>query len=455
MSTIEIVTWKDVNKCISEVNPRLGGLINDIKGVDKFHVIRATYPFGEDMIDKGEFFFNLNGQRIPLESDKLPKTIKKLLDYHWEATPFGILTKNSIEFYINRANQILPSRLLLPGKTFSLLSIFENPDFSYFVGGLYSTKAGCRSLLMLPKITHELSSARLTKKYGITRHLLPKTFSDHWHLFNEIVHSRAFKTSWEAEIHFFSKDFLAPVIETLNFRHGLLYSVWQDTGYQRNVSMTYNFIWSLFFDTLPISLRNDAFIIQTVKHLILIALAEVPGFVPEDSNISGPITELMDVFLNDYKIRFHLPVFMRLQHYDGQKPAYYSLYKSTFIYEPQERGSNKQTINDLIKIRSVLYSFLDFILGNRFEHSIKNTAFFKSLANIEFDFYHPDGNGEINNNITEMVEADPRFTNLPHPGISKYGLAFPIHSNFFRGCVRIRPKKLSSTPLLACGRGWM
>jgi hypothetical protein len=443
MSTVEILTWADVRDKIAAVNPWLWEIISDIKGVNKYHIIRATYPFGDDVIYKGNFFFNINGQSVPWESNKISRNIKKLLDYSWKTTPFGVVTNNSVESHIHHSNHILPFRLLLPGKTFSLSNIFDK-ESSYFITGLYSTKAGCRSMLMLAKITHALSSARLTKKYGVTRHLLPKELSDHWLLFNEIAHSPTFKTKWEAEITLFSHEFINPIRETLNARHELLSGIWREIAFQRN-EKTYNFIWSIFFDTLPLSLKNDTFIIQTVKHLILIAIQQAPGFVPEDSNLSGPITELIDVFLNCYKIRFHLPVFMRLEHFDGKNPVYYSLYKSTFIYEAPERKATKQTINELIKIRSVLFSFRDYILNNKFEHSLKDTSLYKILSEVDFDFYHPDGTGDIKNSIEELVKADKRFTNLPYDDISKYGLAFPIHSMFFHGCVKVGPKHRSRT----------
>ena len=454
METIEILTWSDISKIIAKLNPRLWQLLDEVKGVNNFHVIRATYSFGEDIVDKGNLIFNLNGKPLSWKSNALPKEIKKLLNYHWEAAPFGILVTNSIEFYINHHNNVLPFRLLQPGKTFGLLSIFNDPDFSYFITNLYSTKAGCRSLFMLPKITHELSSNKLTKKYGVTNHLNPKELSEHWQLFNEITQSPAFTTNWKAEIILFSHEFIANNIQTQQLRHGLLSSLWREVGFRVN-EKTYNFVWSIFFDTLPLTLKNDTFIIQTVKHLILMAIGEAPGFVPEDSNLSGPITELTEVFLKDYRIRYHLPVFMRLNHYDGQQPIYYSLYKSTFIYEAPERNGPKQTINDLIKIRSLLYSFMDYILKDNFGHSLKDTAFYKALSKIEFDFFHPDGKGMIENDIEQLVKEDPRFINLPYKGFSEYNLTFPVHSVFFRGCVRIRPKKPSKIAIPPQGRGWM
>lgn len=440
MGNIEILTWADVRDKIAAVNPQLAELIDTIKGVNKYQVVRATYPFGDDIIYKGNFFFNIDGRSVAYEEDAVPDAVKKILNYSWRANPFGMVTKNSIESHINHAQHILPFRLLLPGKTFSLYTIFDDPNHSFLITGLYSTKSGCRSLLMLPKITHALSSARLTKKYGVTKYLLPKDLSDQWDLFNEIAHSPEFNTAWESEIILFSYEFINPIRETLEFRYKLLSGVWQEMAFLRN-EKSYNFIWSIFFDTLPLSLKNDTFIIQTVKHLILMAMAQAPGFIPEDSNLSGPISELIDVFLNCYKIRFHLPVFMRLGNYDGVNPVYYSLYKSTFIYEAPERKVAKQTVNELLKIRSMLFSFIDYILNNRFEHSLEDTVLYKTLAEVEFHFYHPDGEGEIRTNVEELLNTDKRFTNLPYPNIADYDLQFPIHSIFFHGCVRIRPKR--------------
>jgi hypothetical protein len=333
----------------------------------------------------------------------------------------------------------LPFRLLKPGKTFSLLTIFDQEFPFYFMEGLYSTKSGCRSLVMLPRITHASSSARLAKKFGVTNYLMPKDLSDHWQLFNEIARSPAFETPWESEILLFSYEFIQPTSKTLRLRHSLLSRAWQELAFLRNES-TYNFVWSIFFDTLPLSLRNDTFIIQTVKHLLLIAMAQAPGFVPENTNLSGPISEFIDIFLNCYKVRHYLPAFMRLDHFNGKEPVYYSLYKSTFIYEAPEPKVDRQTIHELKKIRSILLSFREYILTNRVEHSLIDNVLYKTLSEVEFDFYHPDGSGEIDNNIAAMVSADSRFKDLPYPDLAKYELKFPIHSIFFNGCIRIRPR---------------
>jgi hypothetical protein len=435
---LEILQWKDVKKKVQAVNPRVAKDMNSIKGVDNFKVVRATYQFGDDIIDKGQFKLNVNGKNVVHDNRLVPNEIQEILDYNWRAIPFGIVTKGSTESYIDHLTNILPFRLMPPGTTFSVVSVFDTQQFSNTVAELRSTKAGCRSLIMLPKISHAESNQRLQAKYQVKKeNLCPKNLADQWYLLRDLAISKCFETNWEAELILFSKEFISQKPDTLELRYDLLHRVWQMESFRRN-QVTHDFIWSMFLKHLPSPLKNDAYIIETVKHLVLIAMQEVPGYIPACDDTAGPITDFTQAFLKCYRIRYHYPIFMRLEHYDGINPIYYSLHRHTFFSDVPEKPSMKQTINQLVKIREVLFLFIEYILKNKFEHPLDKTLLYQTLLNTEFDFFHPKGSGIINHKIKSIARDDKRFL-LLGSGINK-GLEFPEYSIFFHGCIRIRPK---------------
>lgn len=442
--TLQIVSWKEIKHKIFHLNPLLCREFDKFRGINKFKVILAKYPFADEILVKGKFRLHIDGENISYKNHLISDHLKNLLDYHWRTLPFGMVTHNTIESHIDHSTHIMPFMLLRPGKTFALLSMFDKHEYSNLISGLYSTTSGCRSLILLPKICHQQSNERLTKHYLIEKHLSPQNLSEHWLLLKELSQSTHFHTNWYSEVIFFSKEFIDAIEKTPTLSFMLLQNVWEAMSFNRNL-VTHDFIWSIFLQDLPLSLKHDPLIIETVKHLILIAMKEVPGYAPADSNLPGPISDFTRAFLDIYKLRFHLPIFMQLEHYNGSDAIYYTLQKHTFFHEIPEQAKSRQTINDLIKIKSVLLQFRDYILKNKFEHSLEKTILYKTMKDTEFDFFHPKADQELISNIGSIAKDDKRFYKLPYKGKVKEDLSFPTGALFFHGCIRIRPKNDSKS----------
>lgn len=440
MNTFEIKAWSDIKEKIGLLSPSLSNTINRVKGSDSFKVIQARYKFGQNIILKGKYQINLDGRNQPYNKDAVPSEIKKILNYHWRTIPFGIVTHNSTESYINHSTHIAPLWALYPGKTFALLSVFDKTENTFLIAGLYSMQSGSRSLIMLPKLAHQASNQRLKNKFNINRYLCPKNLADQWFLFKEISDSPQFHSDWYSELTLFSHEFIEGINDTLELRYHLLHDIWEQNAFDRNM-FAYEFIWSTFEKELKLSVKHDPVVIQTVKQIMLIAMRQVPAFIPTDSNIPGPITELMETFLTCYKIRYHLPIFMNLGPYDGKNPIYYSLQKHTFIHEMPQKAIGKLTVNELTRIRNVFEMFKDYVLNNKSEHSLDKTVLLKTLLEVDFDFFHPMGVGKINSDIAKLIKEDKRFSNYPYHKDIRNDLLMPEHSLFFSGCIRIRPTK--------------
>jgi hypothetical protein len=441
MKTLMVKTWKQVRSRVMGVNEFVASEIDKIPGVENFKVISVRYPFGAKVIDRGEFHLCIDGKDVPFNSDRVPFEIREILNYKWEGMPFGIVMHNSTESFIDHTDQIVPFRLKVPGNTFALLSIFENP---HFIPSLRSEVAGCRSLLALPKLSEKRGLDALRQHLDVDFND-PKEYSDHWQLFKAVENAPTSEEHWYAELFYFSHEFMQNLGTENTFREKLISFAWKFNSFSVNLK-TYEFLWSVVVNKLrnenvmAKGVLQDPFIIQTAKHIIKIACGEGPGYIPATTNLSGPIENLTRELIDTYKIRNKMPVFMRLADlYDGQSSVYYTLSNHTFLHDMPLLSYKRQTVVDMTRIYKVVEAFRNFILNNEGEHALESTLLYKTLASTEITFFHPKGEAPLNNKVEALVREDARFDYHPFYVDKKY--EFPASSIFFHGCIRVRPKR--------------
>jgi hypothetical protein len=342
-----------------------------------------------------------------------------------------------LENDIDLSSHLIPLSILKPGSFFNLNSLFQQNTQSHYVKDAYTYTAGSRSLLILPKISHEQYNERLTRAFTINPETLcPKTFFEQWNLFKELVHSAEFKNTWHTEIIVFSKEAMTLIQNDPTIQTALLQQERHELDFQNNQLM-YDLVWSIFSETLSNSIKNAPFIVETVKHLIKLAMAEIPGYIPATNNLQGPIPELIDVFLNIYRIRYYLPIFMELDYFNQQDPIYYSLQKHTFLCHIPQKNNANRTIDELSSIKNLITSFTEHVLENKLPISLENTLLYKTLQEVEFDFFHPQGGDQLNTNIESIAAEDPRFMNLTKDLTLDKSVVFPKHSLFFLSLIHI------------------
>ena len=439
--TVKILTWKDVRAKVLSLNPTIGSEMDSIKGVNDFRVIVATYPFGAPIIRKGLFYLNFDGDFVNYKNSAIPHEIRNLLEYTWLGIPFGMVMHNTFESHVDIPSHTIPLRLLQAGNTFSLLTIFEEKGASHHLVGAQSATAGCRSLITLPSIAHLQYSARLAKKFHLPTVICPKELPEQWELFKAISESKSFRSQWECELLFFSKDFIEALDHETALKEKLLSYAWSATSFQRNHAL-YDLVFSTFMeDSLPLSIRNASSVIGTVKHILKIAIKEAPAYTPCTTEIAGPVSGFMKSLIDIYRIRYYWPLFMQLGFYDDLKPIYYSLQKHTFLHSiPQKNASNNKTILELKEIKEIIDLFKEKVLEQQLPISLKGTALYKMFKDVEFDYFHPhtDENGIISD-IGLLAHDDKRFLKLASKFTEVTDLDFPVKSIFFNGCIRIRP----------------
>ena len=445
--TLEICQWKEIADTLYLKSPLLVEALDQLSGVRHFSCVLASYPFGAKVIERGKFHLYKSGREFAFGSAHVPAEIKNLLDYQWQSMPLGVVMEGSFESHSQYGNAVIPYRLKRLGQIFSLLTVFDNP---HLIAKLWTEVAGCRSMLVLPKITQQSSLDALKDIYNVEISSdESKDFSKQWDLFRALNASSAFENPWHAKLILFSKEFLAELMKNTGVREYLLHELWRSSSFALNLR-SYEFLWSVYLTQLheqgglSASLLQSPFIIETAKHLVKIALRAMPGYAPAVNDEAGPVSALMKVFIEDYKIRFRLPTLMVIDHYDGVAPIYYTLAHHIFVHaHPSPKNYNRETVTDLTCIREVLLGFMDFVKNSGSGHDLSNTLLDEELSKVEFCFYHPKGKQSIKNNIDELCAEDPRFHWTPHGLNSCKTLESASGSNFFNGCIRIRPKKSS------------
>ena len=407
-----------------KLHPELSSLFDLVFKDKAVPLYRVRYHFGAEVIRNGQL--------------ALPQTLDQELHQH-AFPPLTLIMGGVLEADIDLPSHLIPLSTLKPGSFFNLNSVFQHDLHSHYVRDAYTYTAGSRSLVILPKISHEQYNDRLLRAYSINPAVLcPKTFLEQWALFKELVNAPEFHSTWQAELIIFSKEAIELIQKDPAIQAALLKQERQDTDFHSNQLM-YDLVWSIFSDTLSNGIKNGPFIVETVKHLIKLAMAEIPGYIPAASSLQAPMPELIDVFLNVYRIRYYLPIFMELDYFNHQDPIYYSLQKHTFLCHIPQKNNANRTIDELNAIRALLLSFTEHVLENKLPISLENTLLYKTLQEVEFDFFHPQGGEQLNTNIESIPEDDPRFTALTQDIALDKSVVFPKHSLFFNGCIRIRP----------------
>ncbi len=449
LADIELVKWGEIAEQFQSFFPDIAVHLDRLLKKNTACFYRARYPFGAEIVTQGKLQVPYQGRLTSIDSEELPTTLFEHLNYTTTALPVCAVVKGFVESHINLPSHLIPLRILKPGTLFALNNIFQLERSSHIVDRAYTYTSGARSLLILPKVSHEQYNERLARAYTIDPAVLcPKTFFDQWSLFKELVNAPEFQTDWESEIIIFTKEVFDLIQEDVGIKFAFLSRLWTHSIFSQNQVM-YDLVWSIFAENLKNSLKNTPFVIETVKHIIKLAMSETPGYIPACSDVQGPVQGLMDIFLNVYRIRYYLPIFMELSYYNKHDPIYYSLQKHTFLCHIPQKANANRTIDELLAIKELLESFKTQVLENAFPISLGNTILYKTLEEVEFEFFHPQGGDGLNSDVDMIVADDPRFMHPFSASNIDKDLVFPRHSLFFNGCIRIRPpKKEAPKPLM-------
>lgn len=431
---MEKVSWQEIRHEVAAVNPELASIIDKIDPANKFSLFNACYPFGTEILRKGQLYVpNSNGELLSL-ADSSNATIRGELDYNFASNPVSIILKNSAEIFMLLEGHSIPLYgLISPGKIFGTWKVLSETN-THTPAFLWEMTAGARSLFMLAKISEITSHTRLQREFNI-RADKPKSLLEHWQIFRELAQNKDFGQPWQTNMLFFSAKWFQHLNDPSwrEFYCYLLRQGWAGTEYWRN-----KYLWDMIFSLIlrKKDIKANPYIVDTVKHLLAMSVGAVPGFAPAIDDTAGPISRLQEIYSTIYHLENYAPIIMQPQlfHMNGpDKPVYYSLeYPSTIEFSPRSRKESSK-ITDLYDINNLLKKCLHEIAMG--ELNIAGTPLDAVSKIIRFDCFHT--------NVSDYHELHPSSKiPLEDPSfqISHYDKnnQFPSNSAFVRGCIRIK-----------------
>lgn len=442
--TLKEVKWKDIREAVARVNPGFAAVIDGVKLNDKCRLYKAKYPFGSTIIKEGVFYCPTNdGLIVPLQDIRISSKIHTDLGYT-DGIPPGIILNHSVELFLKPEENIMPFVLMRQGLIFGLWRALEpDPPTSYHQKQAWHMIAGARSIFMLPKITDSLSYKKLCKARNI-KQPLPRNLTAHQPIFTQIAQHKDFSCEWHTEMLFFSADWFKRRDDDpwIRFHHYLLESAWNKTEFWRN-KFIFDFMWDSFVKGLSKeNVTTKPYIVDIVKHLIIIALGVLPGFAPALDNEFAPVLQLQNNFIEIYGLKNFSPTIMTLFYFnpndEKSRPVYWSLQLPAYFESMPKSRTTNSIMEDLREIKYLLDLFTSAVIQGNVK-GIADTPIENCIKKVRFDYFHSDPDPEAKIRlVSEIPIEDPTFTKYGKNRNKKFSQISP----FVRGCIRIsHPKK--------------
>jgi hypothetical protein len=428
---LEQVRWLEVRDEVYKCNPELAERCDsNSKYGDDYPLFKIRYPYGASMVNKGEFCFpTTDGKTISIKDERIPQFLKTHLMY--SHIPLALMMDNSSEVFIKVGNRAVPLNFLDSGDLFGLFELMNILGLSQSLDTpIWDVSAGARSTFMLPSISDMISHNKIKKKLGADIYL-PYNLSAHWETFVDINKYSCNTDCWQNTILVFSKEWFSNQNTPgyIEFYKYLVKKCWQQFQLLEDFT-EFSLLWLSF--THEINKRNlkpRSYLIDTIKHLILIAKGSAIGFMPAINNTVLPASLIQKVYIDEYNLKDYIPNIMQPAKFVKGSKIYYSLSFPTLLESSPYFKNPPSIIEDQREIKRLL-SILVNIINQTNNPSI---SFFK---NIKFDLFHSnqDPFGQILS--TKIIpENDARF--LEYYNNNKETRIFCASSSFFNGCISI------------------
>jgi len=436
LAALEKIRWSDIRQQIQSINPEFTNIIDEISPDDTFKLYKAKYRYGVEIIKNGVLQLpNQQGQTAAITCASTDKELKDELSYNLNTNPVSMILKNSVEIFLTHKNHTLSLYgLVKPGGIISTWMVLGGDIESHGPAFLWDMTSGARSFFMLSKISNQSGDRRLRKAFSLTAEK-PKLLIDHWNMFREIAQHPDFSQPWDTEILFFGKKWFQHLDDPafIKLQQYLFKRAWQGSDFARN-----QFIWNFVYSTIQRQkkIKTDPYIAETVKHLFAMASGASSGFAPSINNLGAPVQGLTEVYNDIYRLKEYQPIFMEpyiFGHRDIDRPVYYSLeYPSTMEFSSRSRD-DKNKIQDLIYIKSLVNKYIDALSDNHL--NLKTTPIGKLSDLANFSYFHSSEGYHAIEDSRLILSQDRCFNNDANDA-----RPLPINSSFLRGCVRINKK---------------
>ncbi len=436
----EEITWDQARTKVAQVKPELAAIIDEFNPGKNHTFIKAWYPFGVNIRDKGRFHLPTEeGNLATIDEFQTSADIRDKLGY--SPSPLGLILDKAVEIYVETPEgRTIPFKLFGPGVTFGVWEVMPSPSIRLRRSWNWSISSGARTLFMLPKISDASNHLKLQRKYNV-RSYLPHNIFEHEKIFAEISNHRAQESQWHSEILFFTKQWIEPQSNNMGWiklKEYWAQEAWRQITYWSN-KMIIDFNWEAYIAELTKrKIKLKPYLLDTVKHLILIGTGTIPAFKPtDDSQLVAPTLVIQQAYTEDYGLKTYAPVIMQPDFLlpEKNKYVYYSLHAPTLPEKPPAFENFSSVIKILRELKLLMDIYIE--LSQKYP-KLEFSPGYDFLEWVEYDYFHTeiDPFGVIKTTPL-MFKEDPSLGQCPE----KFGKRlFPERAPFFRGCVRVSLK---------------
>ncbi len=431
-------TWQEVREEILRLNAPLVEIVDRIAPGDEIKMYRVKYRYGDKILDKGRFYLpDINGGFVELSESLEPKTLAEDIGYNLYTNPVMIPLQNTMELYIEVEGRVVPFAVVQPGNVFGLSRILDEIDsnhLSHTSKSLWDMTAGARSVFMLPKISDNMAHTRLLKHFGFNIEK-PRELIDHWQVFKQLAKARDFIEPWEFEVLLLPKQWFEHLNDPAwrELKIFFLQKNRQSHSFWLNVAA-----WQMTFSRIQHlkHIKASPHMIDTVRHLFVIASGVAPGFRPAIESSMAPVKGIQAAYIDYYDIAYK-PIIMAPYMLDitDHQAAYYSLqYPTSIEYSPKSSGGTS-TINDLDELTTLMRKYLSQLVNP--DLNLENTILERLGKCLRVEYFHTNPNQyESILSADNIAAEDADFNKLLYE--TDRPLDFARNSSFVKGCIKLQ-----------------
>lgn len=436
-TALQRLNWEQARPYWLDRQPEFVELVDELSPDDKHCFYLATYPFGSEILQQGDFYLpGEDGGLIAINDQRLDPKLRRDLNYNLGSNPATFLLSNTLELFSPLSDRTLPlGGLISPGSIFGLSRVLtrsHKPNQPRFIWGM---TAGARSLFMLPKVAEREKFKRLKRAFELTVDK-PKALVDHWAVFREIANHKNFDQPWQSQMLFFSEAWFSHLDDKRwqALSYFLYRYAWEQMDYWQN-----QFVWNLIFSIIQreTALRPSLFVVDTVKCLFGIAAGAAAGFAPAVDSSAGPIRGFQQAYQDIYGLKNYLPIIMAPAKFnlnaEKVRPVYYSLQFPTAIEFGPKSSKHSSLLTDLNDLRATVDTYLEALHSSHYH--IEQTPLHLAIQQVKFDFFHT--NVGLYDKIREASCLAGEDENLLAMQIEAEAKEFPAAAAFFKGCIRL------------------
>lgn len=420
---------------LTQVNPKLATILEELSPGKEFRLYYGEYPFGENFVEQGKFHIPINGSMVTLDHPSIPKQYKDDLSYNIGTNPASVLLKNTCEVYMSHRVTNVPITIgVVPEGSVVSVSRILARNIPHHPAFLWNMTAGARSLFCLPKISQKRKYRSLRSSLGIDTEI-PKNTLEHIRVFKNIFAHDCIRP-WSTKLLYFSASWFDHIEDPawIKFKVYLL-----ECFRNSFESLGNMYIWDMIISLIlkERDIRPSLYTVNTVKHLLMMAAGVIPGIAPAMDEQNGPIYDFQKILADYYKVDY-LPTVLAPSYFnmysDSASPILYSLQHPNLLEDAPRKKDNSSLVSETYDIASLLEKVL-YSLKNS-DYNIHETPLHHVPQKVSIEAFHPEPKeySKIKNSIL-ITDNDPRFSETLY---SCEQNTIATNSSVFKGCFRLQ-----------------